>query len=274
MTNPLSQYFRQPSIYIKLPSGGQFYPPGALDMPPNGELPILPMTAVDEITYRTPDALYNGVATVDVIRSCVPNIKDPWRIPSCDIDTILTAIRIASFGHEMEIDSTCPECKSEEKHALDLRTVIDRISKVDFVTPVESGDLVIYFQPMDYQQVNANSAIRFEEQRLIALLPNTEIEQGEKNRMIGEAFKKITDLSLVALSCGIRSINTPTAQVTDNANILEFLHNCDRTLFESLKDRILDLKKSTEIQPLQIACSECSHEYQQSFTLDMTNFFG
>jgi hypothetical protein len=92
MTNPLSQYFRQPSIYIKLPSGGQFYPPGALDMPPNGELPILPMTAVDEITYRTPDALYNGVATVDVIRSCVPNIIDPWCIPVIDVDPLLIAI--------------------------------------------------------------------------------------------------------------------------------------------------------------------------------------
>jgi len=28
--NPLQKYFRQPKIYIKLPSGGQFYPEGAL----------------------------------------------------------------------------------------------------------------------------------------------------------------------------------------------------------------------------------------------------
>ena len=92
--NPLKQYFRQPAIYIKLPSQGQFYPEGALDMPPNGELPVYPMTAIDEITYRTPDALFNGNATVNVIQSCMPNIRDPWSIPAMDVDTILVSIRI------------------------------------------------------------------------------------------------------------------------------------------------------------------------------------
>ena len=31
---------------------------------------------IDEITFKTPDALLNGQATVDVIQSCIPNIKD------------------------------------------------------------------------------------------------------------------------------------------------------------------------------------------------------
>ena len=62
--NPLSQYFRQPVIYIKLPSNGKFYPPGTLDMPANNELPVLPMTAIDEITYRTPDALFDQIAAM------------------------------------------------------------------------------------------------------------------------------------------------------------------------------------------------------------------
>ena len=79
--NPLRQYFRQPAIYVRLPSAGQFYPPGALTIPANGEIPVLPMTAIDEITYRTPDALFNGSAVVSVIQSCVPSIKDAWQMP-------------------------------------------------------------------------------------------------------------------------------------------------------------------------------------------------
>ena len=89
--NPLTQYFRQPSIYIKLPSQGNYYPAGAIEMPQNGELPVLPMTAIDEITYRTPDALFSGQAVINVIQSCIPAIKDAWAIPSIDIDTILVA---------------------------------------------------------------------------------------------------------------------------------------------------------------------------------------
>ena len=60
--NPLRQYFRRPAVHVKLPSGGLDYPEGVIDMPPSGELPVYPMTAIDEITARTPDALYNGVA--------------------------------------------------------------------------------------------------------------------------------------------------------------------------------------------------------------------
>ena len=273
MSNPLSQYFRQPSIYIKLPSNGQFYPPGTLDLPANGELPILPMTAVDEITYRTPDALYNGSATVSVIQSCVPNIKDAWKIPSTDIDTLLIAIRIASYGHELEVKSTCPKCNNSEEHGVDLRAVLDGLGGADFGKPLEHGDLVLYFSPMTYQQINANSAIQFEEQKLLSLLPDSELDPAEKAKRIGEAFKKITEMSISALSLSIKAIVTPTAQVTENEHILDFLHNCERSVFEQIKDRIIALKSASEIQPLQLKCSECSHEYDQTFTLDMTNFF-
>ena len=105
--NPLRRFFRQPAVYIKLPSDGNFYPPGTLEMPANGELPVYPMTAMDEITYRTSDALFNGTAIVNVIQSCVPNIIDPWSIPNIDMDTLLVAIRIASYGHSMDYESIC-----------------------------------------------------------------------------------------------------------------------------------------------------------------------
>jgi hypothetical protein len=42
MTNPLKNFFRQPIIYVKLPSGGNFYPAGSINMPPNQEIPGLP----------------------------------------------------------------------------------------------------------------------------------------------------------------------------------------------------------------------------------------
>ena len=112
-TNPLSGHFRQPAVYLQLPSRGQFWAPDSIDMPANGELPVYPMTAIDEITYRTPDALFNGQAVINVVQSCVPAIKDAWKIPNRDLNTLLVAIRIASYGHEMELTSTCPACRHE-----------------------------------------------------------------------------------------------------------------------------------------------------------------
>ena len=60
--NPLRQFFRRPAVFFKLPSGGKNYAPGVLDMPENEEFPVYPMTAIDEISMRTPDALFNGSA--------------------------------------------------------------------------------------------------------------------------------------------------------------------------------------------------------------------
>ena len=97
--NPLAQYFRTPAIHLDLPSKGEGYPDGVLEMPDSGEVPVMPMTAIDEITYKTPDALFNGSSVVDVIQSCIPSIKDAWQMPITDLTAVLTAIRIASFGH-------------------------------------------------------------------------------------------------------------------------------------------------------------------------------
>ena len=273
MTNPLSQYFRQPSIYIKLPSNGQFYPVGALNMPANNELPVLPMTAIDEIAYRTPDGLYNGSSTVSVIQSCCPHIKDAWNMPAMDVDAVLVGIRIASYGHEMEISTTCPNCGTESDHTLDLRTVLDGLTAGNFTEPLVFGDLSVHFKPMSYQQVNANNAIQFEEQKLLSILPDSDIEETKKAQMINDAFKKITDMTIDALSQSVRAIHTPTAQVNEHAYILEFLRNCDRTVFEKIRDRIVELKASTEVKPLNFKCGNCSHEYTQGFSLEMSNFF-
>ena len=56
-SNPLQKYFRQPKLHVRLPSGGKYYPPGALDLPESGEVAIYPLTAKDELLLKTPDSL-------------------------------------------------------------------------------------------------------------------------------------------------------------------------------------------------------------------------
>lgn len=274
MTNPLSQYFRQPAIFIKLPSGGNFYPEGVLDMPPNRELPVYPMTALDEITYRTPDALFNGTAVISVMQSCVPNIKNAWAIPSMDVDTILTAIRIASFGHELEVACVCPKCNNRDDYTLDLRTALDLMRPPEYSRPMANGDLEIYFQPMDYKTLNDNNQLQFEEQRVIQNLANSEnLNDEDRVKKISEILRKITDMTVVAIGKSIGTIKTPTAMVSDQAQIADFLKNCDRNLFNQIRDKIISLKQEAELKPVAATCTACENKYEQSFTLDMTSFF-
>ena len=271
--NPLKQYFRQPAIFITLPSRGAFYPDGALDMPANGELPVYPMTAIDEITYRTPDALFNGQATVSVIQSCVPNIIDPWSIPAMDIDTILISIRIASYGHTMEIECQCPHCKHQDTFGTDLRTVLDAMRAPDYQAHINFRDIEIYFRPMTYRNLNDNNKKQFDEQRMLQGLDNIDTSDEEKINRLTQALKKITEITVEALGQSVAAIKTPNTLVNEQDFIQDFLKNCDRKLFTQIRDYIVSNKSMSEIQPMTIKCPECTKEYQQSLTLDMANFF-
>jgi hypothetical protein len=272
-SNPLSQYFRQPAIYIRLPSQGRFYPQGAMDLPANEELPVLPMTTLDEITYRTPDALFNGSAVATVIQSCLPNIKDAWAIPAMDIDTILVAIRIATYGHEMDMETQCPACSEDANFGLDLRRILDRISAPDYQSTMRHGDLEIFFRPMSYQDLNASNLAQFEEQKAMQILENQEITEEQKAQQMGDVLKKLTEVTLKALARSIAAVRTPQANVSDPEHIAEWLANCDRNLFGKIRTHIIETKQKGEIPPLDLECPSCHHKYQQVFTMNMTNFF-
>lgn len=270
--NPLTQYFRQPAIYIRLPSGGKFYPPGTLQMPPNNELPVLPMTSVDEITYRTPDALFNGTATVNVIKSCVPGIRDPWVMPSTDIDAVLVGIRIASYGHEMEIGTTCPACNEADEISVDLRRVNDMISVSDYDQVLNIGDLEIYFKPITYRTVNQNNQVQLEQQQAMQLI-NSDADEKIKIDQLNKSIAVINETTLNTVAQSIAAIKTPQAMVTETEFIVDFLKNCDSKKFNQLRDYVIGLKQTSEVKPLDLICKECSHKYKQAFTLDLSSFF-
>lgn len=270
--NPLKQYFRRPSVYLKLPSNGVGYPAGVLDMPETGELPVYPMTAIDEITSRTPDALFNGVAIVELIKSCVPNIKDPWSVFSNDLDAILIAIRAASGGNDLEIESTCPNCQNDGKYGVNLVGVLSTLKAGDYSTELQLNDLTIKFRPLIYREMNEAGKGQFEVQRMFATIDNME-DSEQKAALSESALRRVTDLTMDIISQAIEYIKTPTALVTEKEYILDFLKNCDKNSYTTIRDYNTGLKTQTELKPLDIKCVNCQHEYNQPFMLNPTDFF-
>jgi hypothetical protein len=272
-TNPLSKYFRQPAIHLRLPSGGKFYPTGAVNLPPNGEIPIFPMTAVDEITNRTPDALFNGSSTMGIIGSCVPNITDPWSIPSIDLSALLCSVRLASYGHEMGITSACPKCGHTHDVTIDLREVLDAIQMPDYNKGLTIGDLNFFFTPLSYRQLNDISRVQYEDSKLMQTLQNSALSEEERLAKLGEAFRRVTALTVRSIAASISAIKTQDSMVTDQTQIEELLMNAPKNLFESVKDAVINLREQTELKPVSMTCEACTNQYQQEFTLDMSNFF-
>jgi hypothetical protein len=112
---------RQPKIYITLPSKGNYWTEGSLEFTETGEFPVYSMTARDELLFKTPDALMNGQALVDVIESCMPNVKNAWDMPTIDLDTVLIAIRLATYGEYMNFVYKVPVVNEEEEYQIDLK---------------------------------------------------------------------------------------------------------------------------------------------------------
>ena len=271
--NPLKQYFRRPAVYVRLPSNGKYYAPGVVNIPENGELPVYPMTAIDDITLRTPDALFNGTAMAEVMKSCIPNIIDPWAINNIDLDAILIAIRSASGDSNLEIESTCPACKEGSTYGVDLIAILSQLKSADYTSELQINDLKIKFRPLNYKEMNQASVGQFETQRAFAMLEQIQDEE-ERNLKSKEALHNVTELTMKLLSNAMEYVSTPTIQVTEKEYILDFLRNCDKTAYTNIRDHLSSLRSSTEIKPLKIKCVHCEHNYDQPFTLNTSDFFG
>lgn len=270
--NPLKQYFRRPAVYIKLPSGGKGYPEGAIEMPENGELPVYPMTAIDEITSRTPDALFNGTAVVEIIKSCVPAIKDPWSVSALDMDTILVAIRTAASPGDLEVESECPKCSAAGKYGLNLAAVLSTMKAANYDDELELHDLRIKFKPIMFREINDAGIAQFEIQKTFARL-NTMEDEEEKVKLSQAALQSITDLTMRIIVKGIEYIKTPTTTVTNKEYIMDYLRNCDKATYTKIRDYSTDLKQQSEIKPLNITCDSCGNQYEQGISLSPSDFF-
>lgn len=272
-SNPLAKYFRQPAIYIRLPSDGRHYPANSLEMPENGELPVYPMTAMDEISYRTSDALFNGSAVIEVIKSCVPNIIDPWQMPSSDLDSVLIGIRIASYGHELELENKCPSCSEENTFVVDLRTIAEQLDMPDYGQKLDVADLEIHFKPISYKQMNQNTLSRFEDQKMIEMIPTMDTTDEEKLKLINASFAKLGKLGVETVAQGIDFIVINNETVSDRNHILQFIQEIDRKMFDAISKHLTNLRKVSDIQPMKVQCHNCEHAYDMPFTLDVSNFF-
>jgi len=270
--NPLKQYFRRPALYLALPSKGVGYAADVIEFPENKELPVYPMTAIDEITSRTPDALYNGLAVVEIIKSCIPAIKKPWEILNIDLDPILVAIKMATNGQTMELETNCPSCSETSKYDINLAGILASFKPGDYTKLLELNDLKIKFRPSSYKEVNDASTSQFEIQRALYAIEGVK-DEVEKSKKTNELLKTINNLTTELIVNAIEYIKAPDSTVFDKNHIREFLLNCDRNTHNTIKETHIELRKSTELKPLDVKCMHCSHEYQQQFNINISDFF-
>lgn len=279
--NPLAKHLRQPKIYIKLPSGGKYWPARALDMTETGELPVYSMTAKDEITFKTPDALLNGQATVDVIQSCIPNIKDAWQMPSVDLDAVLIAIRMASFGEKLDIEVPVPGTSIKKDFTFNLQQLYDSYISKEFTDTFDIEGFRVQIKPLNYKTITSQAIKAFEEQRIISVVNDDSIEDSVKMERFQKSFKNLTDLNVSLIVQSVVALQPAGEDPVTNPNYLkEFLENSEASIFNQIKEHIEAERAKFQQPPVEVEATEeeikagAPAKYTIPITFDQSNFFG
>ena len=280
-TNPLNKYYRQPAIYIALPSKGKYYSAEVYTATQTGEIPVLPMTAKDEMAFKTPDAMINGQATVDVIKSCCPNILDPWQLTNYDLDTVLLGIRIATYGETMDINANVPVVNEQISHTVNLPALLENVKNIEIKDNFKTKQgFTVFINPLSYKNISETQIKTFEQQKIVATVNASQFPEEEKTKKFAEAYKNLTQLNFEMLATSFSKIITPDGQtVEDKTQIQEFLNNADSKVVNEMQDEMIKLRSQAQVKPITLKSTEEQIkkgepvDFTVPVTFDNSNFF-
>jgi hypothetical protein len=272
-SNPLSKYFRKPTIYVQIPTGGRFNP--EIDKTILDEIGILPMNAIDEISMQNPDELLNGEALINLIKSCVPSIPNPRNLCNIDAELLYLAIKYATYGKNIQHLHTCTKCKEQAEYNIDINNILDKFPDIEDVGPVEYEDLKIHVHPPKLESLTRIALIDVEQHRILNSMKST-AEGGDEMEMAKQfaiSFRKVSTQTIGLLISSIARIETPDSVVTDEDTIKEFINNVPTTVIKQIDERIRTLSKKPEgLTTFEFICEACEHPDEVTFELNPVNF--
>jgi len=279
--NPLSSFMRQPKVYIRLPSNGNYWPDGSISVVETGEYPVYSMTAKDELMLKIPDALMNGQAVVDVIQNCMPNILNAWDTPVIDLDIILIAIRLATYGSSM--DTPIKIGSLDLEYSVDLNAIMDTlINQITWnpVIPI-NADITIFVKPLTYKDLTSVNVQSFETQKIMSLVNDDNVSEEDKIKLFQDSFKKLSNYTIDTIVKSIQKIDTNQGSTDDPGFIADFINNSDKEIFNAVQKHIEQLSDINKIKPLQVSVTDEMREagvtgdvLEVPLTFDPSTFFG
>lgn len=276
--NPLQKYFRQPKIYVKLPTGGKFNP--ELETTILDEIAVCSMSAIDEITLKNPDALLNGEAMNSVIKSCVPAIKNPMKLCNIDIEALFLAIQYATYHDNITHQHKCLNCSEITEYKINVEDMLSRFPEIDYIDPILYEDINIHVRPPTLENISRMALIELEQQRIIRNFQETDrdFKQEENSDLLVaqrfyNSFKKIATFNVDMLANTIGKIETPEGEITNQSIITDFLQNVPASIVSKLNKAVETLiKKPEDVNKMNFTCESCGQKDIVYMEMNPVNF--
>jgi hypothetical protein len=274
--NPLKKYYRTKEVYVKLPTNYKFFSTKPATSEEN-EIGIMPMSTRDEMLIKIPDSLYNGEALYEIIESIAPDIKNPYELCIPDLDVILLATRIASYGKNMDIEAVCPNCKKYSIYSIDIPVVLSKLKMLPEDYTIEVKGLSITFKPNSVSTINAKRIAQLETQKIANELRGINDSELPK---IKEKLKKSLEVSTAAryaiIADAIEKIELPDGSiVTEIEHILDWLSNSDSATI-SILEKNKNIMNDNGIQKtFDVTCSneDCNEKFTAPLEFNPAFFF-
>jgi hypothetical protein len=196
-------------------------------------------------------------------------------MPLIDLDPVLIAIRLASYGEGMDMTSNCTHCNESNEHTINLHKVLESIRSIgNYDKSNFINGLVFDIQPHSFKEINTASQIAFEQQKLVAAVENSDLTPEDKKAQFDNSFTKLSELNIESLVSCIRSITTEEGIIVkEKALIKDFLTHTDRKSYDEVKETVMDIVKANALDPVTVTCDQCEKEYTVALDFNQTNFF-
>jgi len=233
------------------------------------------MTGNDELILKNPDALLNGEALVEVIKSCVPAVKNPKVLLTNDIDALITAIRHVTYHDSLESSVTCPSCSHVNKFKIDLQYALDTMTFLEdeYVIPLDTG-LNVFVKPLAFPEIIKSLHAQFENSKLVKSIQNEKTTEEEKLKLYSKVFKDTAKVNVELIATSIVKVADVASgmEVTDKKFIYEFLQNVDTVTIDNIDKLIKQVNQVGISRTCKATCIKCNHTWDSELDLNPVNF--
>lgn len=296
--NPLIADFagKVGSILVELPTAGAFYGPGMfLPGTDPTKLAIMPISVVDEINFKDPFKIVSGMAVLEML-SKVAKILRPSELCKIDVDLILIAARVASYGSKLDVTVRCQNMMAVKSDAdgnellgpcgesvdlkIDLNRIISQFQNVGTVEQWQTtlpNKQIVQLMPMPYTSVVRGMmevANQAKEAKQLEL-QHKDKDIYEVSKLHESTMDKAAQLQVLLMIDSIASVRTTTGTVvSDKRQIAEWLRTVPVQWILSISDMLNEKTKLLEGYGMtSYKCPSCSFKNELPVNMDMTSFF-
>jgi len=300
MSNPLLDDLDAfPHITVTLPTMGLFYDENVFKEGTDPSvLEAHPFSMWEEVHHSNPFAIMSGKATRRMINTVAPEVNDPDALCGFDVDIIMLAGRLASYGEEMKLTMTCanPEpirkdpnsdnetlltCDAKRDMVVNVKDIINNYHIIDNIDDWQldlSNGQCVYLRPSLYKDILQALKISVSQEKINQVIRRYEdLPEDKMIEMTDKSVDNLISVKLITMVSSIMCVETAdkSRKIKERELIVQWLEKLNPEYVSMIQDKLNELVQPFEkTGKVSYICDECGYENKDiNLIQDQSRFF-